>query len=253
MSKIKEFTAKVHLGILESSTLVLLILVGLLGWYEGYFLTEMTFIVYGKKPELPDYISNYAPVLMASLLTMCVPLFVQHSKSKYSFGGSEISPLELMLTICMVGGSMLVYGYIYLKTMESLDAVLSLKKMSQQAYNLRVSTFTMTIVVNLFIDFLLGMWSIYEVESHNDNLKTIKTGKYKKKQKVENKKNKEEEDRKKDELKKFKDEEDEEREKDKKEAEEAIAELKRLADEKKEKELKRQAELNLPALVTEKK
>lgn len=230
MSKIKEWTAKVHLGILDLTTIILLILILVLGYYEGYFLTKISFMVYGEEPTIIDYVASYAPIVIGCLLTMGVPPYIKMCKSEVSSGGINISPMEVILLFVMLIGAAVMYGSVFYKSMEALKIAKNMGKLTEHAYNLRVSSFTFTIGANLFIDLLLGLWTIYEIESHNGSIRTIKTGKYRKALISKNKKKKADEE----EEKKKADEEE-------KKYQEAIEDLKKKTDE--------QKELNLPIVV----
>lgn len=189
MGIVKEYSAKLHIGILEAVIIVFILLVWLCGIYEAYFLTKLQMRVYKEDISIWDWIPNVALIILGSFSAMVVPQFIKSFKSKFSYGGAEIVPLEITLVIMLIGFSILVPYLMYFRCVEVLDVCLAKKIVDTHQYNLRLNTIESTIMLNAIADVLLGVWSLYEIDVHNNSLKTIVYGKYKKsKPKPENKK-----------------------------------------------------------------
>lgn len=180
MGIVKEYSAKLHIGILEAVIIVFIVLVWLCGIYEAYFLTKLQMRVYKEDVSMWDWIPNVALIILGSFSAMTLPQFIKSFKSKVSYGGVEIVPLEITLVLMLIGFSVLVPCLMYFRCVEVLDVCLAKKIVDTHQYNLRLNTIESTIMLNAIADVLLGLWSLYEIDVHNNNLKTIGYGKYKK-------------------------------------------------------------------------
>lgn len=176
MGKVKEFTAKAHIGLLEAVILVFIILIWAAGFYEAYFLTKIQFLIYKETPGIFDWAANSFPIIIGSLMAMNLPTFIEHSKSKLSHNGMEISIIEMLLILLMLLIAIAMPYIMWEKCKYALDSALQLKLISVQQYTLRLSTIKWTISINLVVDFLLGLWSMYEVEKSNKKLRMVKLG-----------------------------------------------------------------------------
>lgn len=181
MGVVKRISASIHLGILESVILVFIILVWTAGIYEAYFLSYVQGLIYNKggKPEIHlfDVLANSIPIIIGSFSAMVLPVFLEKSKSTVSLGGAEISPLEIAVMFFLI---LLAAGMPFImwhKCSVALDEAAKLKYLTPSSVKLRYDTIQTTIIANLVVDLLLGLWSIYEIETHNNRLRVVKLGK----------------------------------------------------------------------------
>lgn len=183
MGKVKRISASIHLGILESVILVFILLVWTAGIYEAYFLSYIQGLIYHKGRELPiatfDIIANSIPIIIGSFSAMVLPVFLEKAKSEFSPGGSSISPLEIAVIFFLILLAMGMPFIMWHKCSVALEEAAKLNYISESAKKLRYDTIKTTIIANIVVDLLLGLWSIYEIETHNNKLKIIKIGKKK--------------------------------------------------------------------------
>jgi cytoskeletal protein RodZ len=82
--------------------------------------------------------------------------------------------MELFLIILVLLLAFTMPMLMWYKCMTALNEALRLKLMTTSQYNLRKSTIIVTISANMGVDFILGLWSIYELQKDNGKLKTHK-------------------------------------------------------------------------------
>lgn len=188
MSKVKEWTAKIHLGVLELTVLIFIVLIWSAGFYEAHFLSKLQSKINNEIPTWWDFMANSMPVILGSLSAMSLPPFIQNAKSKTSWSGAEISPLELLIIIGLVSMTFLAPFWLYIKCEEAVTLCTEIKVnkiplLTPEQAKLRLDTITGTILLNVLTDVLLGLWSIYEVAKAEDNIKIISYGKARKRKK----------------------------------------------------------------------
>lgn len=176
MGKMKRLTAVAHLGILETAPLVIMLLVWGAGIYEAYFLTKIQSYIYTEPFYWVDILANSILVLAGSLSAMVLPTMYQNAKSEFSPGGVAISMQEILLIGLVTMAATIIPIVVWHKCVIALDEALALDKITKSVYKLRLDTIVTTIWMNIFLEFLLGVWSTYELNAFSNKLTIYRTG-----------------------------------------------------------------------------
>lgn len=168
---VKEGVSWVHIWLLDSS--IILIMLGI--WLVSY---GETVVIYSYKVaiegvEHTTFLQAGIYPFLGSLITMLIPVYMMHAKSKFSFGGEEISVLETMVVGLLLSGSFLMMYMTYyamdssLQTLNDLGRLHKDKKLADIIYRYRMDANFSNIASNCFLDLLVGVLSVYEIQKHN--------------------------------------------------------------------------------------
>jgi hypothetical protein len=180
MSRIAQFSASFHLGMLELATILFVaasffisfVEADMLALYETMMLAGSISLNSAKATGVPltelEYgwgmvLRNAIVPLIGSFAAMLIPVLIYKARSPFSLSGQRIDLLEKIVIITLIAVAVFMPFVTWSILDNALNTLLLSKKIEPIFYDYRMYKQQWTIIANFTVEIFIGLMSIYEI------------------------------------------------------------------------------------------
>lgn len=170
MGRVRRASAQLHLGIIEGSVIMILLAILFIQYYEGYMYTTYSFEIQNinKSITFVDILGHSVILVIGSICSMSAPPLVYHAKSPISLGGRNVNIIEISLIFLVILVGLAAPIIFYHRMYTALELLAEMEKIDKYKFAFRQDLIYWTLIGNVACEILLGVWSVYEVQTPSD-------------------------------------------------------------------------------------